>query len=457
MGNTARISLDLPRPESPWNLPRVGASSSTPRTPEGPLSRSGSPSKGHHKRPMSMQINSSPQLTPSVTVESPKSPSKGLFSNRGTSRSPERLLNNAMLNKVQGLVSQQSSRSSTRPTTPKSETGDTAAYQESRAVHLKHNGLAGHIETIHRPSAVPPAAKPSEKPRIPAKPAPLTAQDLGNLIPERRKMSTDKRISPFSTPPSSEGSQSPHESPDRAAARARSQARKPKPEHQLGGTAQAAHDTVKPQVQPTTGARLMGFSQPRTVTEWRDPRTLGFSTAEHRHETKTDAAMPVRANTISTRSTPRDTGFAVPRPSQRHVSETVRSLPPPLQLDQTQTPRSAPIRDPRQLGFSSPAQSVTPVEENRPGLPPRRGGGEPPPRPSDDSKPGITMHHNRLPPSASVGRTLIAAKPLQNAAIKPLQEPQNYFPPLRKEIPCWSMTLTYLQTAIHLLLLRHAL
>ena len=185
MGNTARISLDLPRPESPWNVTRAGASSSTPRTPEGPLSRSGSPSKSHHKRPMSMQIGSSPQLTPSVTVESPKSPPKGFFPNRGISRSPERLLNSTVLNKVQGLASQQSSRSSTRPTTPKSEPGDTAAHQESRAVHLRHNGLAGHIETIHKPSAVPPAAKSGEKPRIPAKPAPLTAQDLGNLIPER--------------------------------------------------------------------------------------------------------------------------------------------------------------------------------------------------------------------------------------------------------------------------------
>src|SRR5204863_2747500 len=87
-GGTARISLDLPRPESPWNLSRTGESASTPRTPQSPVSRSGSPSKGSHKRPMSMQIGSSPQLTPSVTIESPRSPPKGYSFKKGKSGSP---------------------------------------------------------------------------------------------------------------------------------------------------------------------------------------------------------------------------------------------------------------------------------------------------------------------------------------------------------------------------------
>jgi hypothetical protein len=375
---------------------------------------------------MSMQIGSSPQLTPSVTVESPKSPPKGYFFNRGISRSPERTLNNNTLNKVQGLVSQQSSRSSTRPNTPMSESGEKTVNQESKVGHLKHEGQVGHTEAIHKSLAHPPTAKASEKPKIPAKPAPLTAQDLGSLIPERRKMSVEKRISPFSTPPSSEGSASPHGSPDRSATRARSQVTATKPENQNGGS---AHDLVKSQVQPTVDARFIGFSQPRTVVERRDPRTLGFSTVEPRHETKTDMTMPVRANTVSTRPTARDIGFAVLKPSQRHVSESLRPLPPSLQFEHSQTPRSAPLRDPRQLGFSSPAQSMSSSEDNRPGLPPRRGGGEAPPRPSDDSKPGTNMHHSHLPPSTSIGRTVIPAKSLQPTASKTVLETHNHFPP----------------------------
>jgi hypothetical protein len=307
-----------------------------------------------------------------------------------------------------------------------SESGEKILGQDTGAGHLKHEGQVGYTEGINKLSAHPATVKAGEKPKIPAKPAPLTAQDLGTLFPERRKMSVEKKISPFSTPPSSDESSSPHESPDRSASQTRSQVPVSKPDSQHGGS---VHDLVKPQGQSATDSRLIGFSQPRTMVERRDPRTLGFSAFEPRHETKTDTTMPVRANTVSTRPTARDTGFAVPKISQRHVSESMRSVPPPLQVEHTQAPRSAPLRDPRQLGFSSAAQSISSTEDNRPGLPPRRGGGEPPPRPSDESKPGTIVHHSPLPPSAPISRAVIPAKSIQNPALKTVSETYNHFPP----------------------------
>ena len=423
VGSTARTCLDLPRPESPWNIARGGMA---PRTPQGSLSRSESPSKGCHKRPMSMQIGSSPQLTPSVMVESPRSPPKGYFFNRGKSRSPERSPTNTTLNKVQGLVSQQSSRSSTRPSTPKSETGDKATHQETKAGHIRHDGLVAHNEGADKIPAIPPPTRVGEKPKIPAKPAPLTAQDLGSLLPERRKMSVEKRVSPFSTPPSSEGSPSPHESADDVTSQARSQVPVRKTEQQKSGI---AHDRVKPEMQPKVDARLIGFSQPKTVIERRDPRNLGFSASEAKHEVKADTALPVRANTVSTRPIARDPSHEVPKSSQRHASESLRSLPPPTQPENAQASRKAASRDPRLLGFSGLAPPNTSIEESRPGLPPRRGVVEPPPRPPDGSKPSTSVHHSHVHPSASSGRTVIPTKSLQTVTSNPALEPRSHFPP----------------------------
>ena len=430
IGSTARVSLDLPRPESPWNITRGGIA---PRTPRGSLSRSESPSKGSHRRPMSMQIGSSPQLTPAVMVEPPRSPPKGYFFNRGISRSPERSPANTTLNKVQGLVSQQSSRSSTRPSTPKSEVGDKATHQEMKAGHIRYDGLVAHNEGTNKSPAIPPPTRVGEKPKIPAKPAPLTAQDLGSLLPERRKMSVEKRVSPFSTPPSSEGSPSPHESADDVTSQARSQVPVPRTKQQQSGI---AHDVVKPQAQSTVDARLTGFSQPKAVTERRDPRSLGFSALEAKVEVKADIAVPVRANTVSTRPKARDVSPAVPKVSQRHASESIRSLPPPMQSENAQASRKTASRDPRLLGFSSLAPPNILAEESRPGLPPRRGVVEPPPRPPDESKPSTSAHHSHVHPSATGGRTSKPAKSLQTVTSNPTSESRSHFlPPPKRHTP----------------------
>ena len=335
-----------------------------------------------------------------------------------------------MLIKVQGLASEQSSRSSTRPSTPRSETGDKAISQDIKAGQLRHEAPLGHVEATNKLAAIPPATRVGEKPKIPAKPAPLTAHDLGSLLPERRKMSVEKRISPFSTPPSSDGSPSPHESPDEATSQIRSQVAVPKRGQLKGGT---APDVVKPKVQPTVDARLIGFSQPKTIAERRDPRNLGFSTFEPKHEVKVDTTVPMRANTVSTRPTARDVNHMVPKSSQRHASESVRSLPPPLQIEENQTARNTPSRDPRTLGFLGPAPAVISAEESRPGLPPRRGIGVPPPRPSDELKPGTVILHNHPPPSATSGRTIIPAKSPHNVVSNQALEPRTHFPPPPKK------------------------
>ncbi len=378
---------------------------------------------------MSMQIGSSPQLTPSVIVESPRSPPRGYFFNRGLSRSPERAQNDIGLNKVQALVSQASSRSSTRPGTPRSESGDKPAVEAARVTRA----LNEHSKALNESTkSLPPAVSRSEKPKIPAKPAPLTAQELSSRLPEERKFSADRRVSPFSTPPSSEGSPSPHASPDRAAVHRHTQGANALPAKENGHSGLADVKIPAQTMSTSKDPRMMGFGPTKTIAERRDPRTLGFAPTMTKQESKADTTVPARANTVSEGSKARDirdAGFATPRHTQRHVSESLRPLPPPTYSDLSILPRVALQRDARQFGFSSPAQPVLTGEENRPGLPPRRGVAEPPPRPSEESKRGPNLQHPHLPPTATAGRTFGAVQAPLASASKVIPATNTHFPP----------------------------
>jgi hypothetical protein len=417
--NLRKASLDLPRPASPWSATKSNGLA-TPFTPGEQRTRGLSPPKSNHKRPQSMQMHGSPQMTPSVTIESPRSPPKGYFSTR--TPSPERVVA-----KVRDLISQHSSRSSTRPGTPHVEIGGVIIHPES-------DGAMKTQETASQKSAaMPPPVNRAEKPKIPAKPAPLVAQDLAGLVPhqQQQKGSVDAKISPFSTPPSSDESPSPDitltlKSTNDLADRLRAAARKTSPER-IG--------PVPEQPPRPTDPRIMGFAKPAVPSERRDPRTMGLSVAPVRPPSRENPTVPSRANTVSDRPSrdPRDLGLSAGRPTQRHVSETIRQVPPPsIQLHHPIPQRQAPARDPRQFGFSGQSGPNSIIEENRPGLPPRRMDSLPPPRPSEDSKRPPSRSKHSSPP-APINRSTKPSKPAHISA--PIVLPPStgaFLPPPRR-------------------------
>jgi hypothetical protein len=378
-GGFERASFDVPRSVSPWGgLKESGTS--TPRTPGSSRRRAESPPKLIHKRPSSMVIHSSPQLTPTVLVESPKSPPKGYFFDRSGSRSPERAVDNTPFAKVRELISQHSSRASTRPGTPHADIGDRTNTDNTQNV----NG-PDHAKL----SAIPPPVNRAEKPKIPAKPTIFTVQDITSVANQARRPSHDVRISPFNTPPSSdeEPSQDPANVPA-SSTHNKSDFKPPQPTaRRLSPQRNQTQLVREPQPIRPNDPRFMGFSKPADVIERKDSRAVGFDPASSRSPSRDPPPSPARAKTVSERPLPRDSREFALGPSKltpRQVSENTRQIPPPVLPPATSTsPRQVPIRDPRLLGFSGSATIAH--HEPSPGLPPRRTGTEPP-RPPDESK-----------------------------------------------------------------------
>ncbi|KAI1615869.1 phosphatidylinositol-bisphosphatase [Exophiala viscosa] len=415
-GPAPRKSFDLVRPVSPW----AGVGSASHVGSYTPAKGSESPTRSHHKRPMSMLMQSSPQLTPSVKVDSPRSPPRTYFE-RSVSRSPERF-DDTPFAKVRELISQHSSRPPTRPTTPR------APSQERAGTSVAGNEQKSTDTQAPRSPGRPPPINRAEKPKIPAKPMTI-APPPGNaggiaLRPEApRRPSFEARISPFSTPPSSNES-SPTQSPEPVAPMLGFTPTDPtSAPSRIGGQpiSAALSDRGK-------DSRLLGFASKAPTTERKDPRTIGFAPPEPQPPSR-QSTLPSRANTVSEKPSrdPRELGFVSGKPSPRHVSETIRSTPPPPVVH-SQSIRAPHARDPRQLGFNSQQQADVGVieEEARPDLPPRRNI-EPPPRPSNESKnqikPVTQMQHHGVPDKA---RKLIPAQPVSRT---PAVAVDTRFPP----------------------------
>jgi hypothetical protein len=377
-----KASLDLPRPASPWSVPKNNGVG-TILTPGDQRTRGLSPPKSSHKRPLSMQMHGSPKMTPSVIIESPRSPPKGYFSTR--TPSPERVVA-----KVRDLISQHSSRSSTRPGTPHAEVEPAVRQGHTDSKIPKQEPVA------LKPVIMPPPVNRAEKPKIPAKPAPLVAQDLAGLVPQQqpRKASIDAKVSPFSTPPSSDESPSGESAPTikstkELSERLRAAARRTSPQRD----AMTPEQPLRP-----SDPRMMGFMKPVAVTERRDPRSMGLSTGPARPPSRDNSAIPGRANTVSDRPSrdPRELGLSAGRSAPRHVSENLRQTPP-THLHHPVPQRQNPVRDPRQYGFSNHANQSPIAEEAPPSLPLRNQNSVPPPRPSEGSK--RPASRSRKPPS----------------------------------------------------------
>ncbi|ETN44694.1 uncharacterized protein HMPREF1541_10364 [Cyphellophora europaea CBS 101466] len=383
---TVRASFDLPRPTSPWAHNNV----SSPRTPGIDRGRSQSPPKSNHKRPMSMVMQSSPQLTPSVNVESPRSPPRMHFS-PGAQPSPTRA-DNTPIGKVKDLVSQHSSRMASPSTTPLMPPQPDANHPPvTPSTSLNTTGT-----TAAKP---PPPVNRAEKPKIPAKPTTIASPvlpvpDAASLRPQQpRRPSSDARLSPFSTPPSSDESPGSPRSPPSAIEISDS----------LKSLPQASQEPKAVTPPKTSDPRAMGFSRTATAP-MRDPRSLGFSNLDPQPPSRepATASLPSRANTVLERPSsrdPRSLGFASPPPVQRHVSEQVRSTPPP----QSSMPKIAGTKDARTLGFGAQVAKEPLAEEPGPGLPPRHVVRAPPPRPSEESK--------NVPPRPPAPRATTAAVP----------------------------------------------
>ncbi|KIW68249.1 hypothetical protein PV04_04206 [Phialophora macrospora] len=405
-GPPTRASFDIPRPISPWSGAAGNINNGGTQTP---TKGTESPPKPGHRRPMSMLLQSSPQLTPSVKVDSPRSPPRTFFE-RSSSRSPERV-DNTPFGKVRELISQHSSRSSTpAPRAPSVDGSDT-----TKTLGDMQRGTDVQDE---KPKAVPPPVNRAEKPKIPLKPNIITLPAANILQPEARRPSFEARISPFSTPPSSDES-SPVRSPESVPPT------RPAP---------PAHNTPNPTPEVPSSRprdpRLQGFSHKPTTLEKKDGRNLGFSQLEPRPLSR-GANLPTRASTVSEKpiKDSSELGQTNGKPTQRHVSETIRHTPPPPPLAPSQPARATPVRDARMLGFSSalPPDVEKIAEEPHPSLPPRRTV-EPPPRPSNESK------HSMRPvqPTPSLVATPDRFKkpsPVQPMSRSPTMPVEQHFPP----------------------------
>ncbi|CBF73788.1 hypothetical protein AN8053.2 [Aspergillus nidulans FGSC A4] len=196
--SSTRASLDLPRP-SPW-----GSGTDTPngsRTDYGngtPRRNGGSPgiSPGRRQsRPMSMVFHSSPQLPPTLTVDSPRSPPRGFSTDRARGddarpgRSPPSVSRES-LHLASGKPS------SSRPTTP---TNSTSAATE------RPSGLSPQLSSSVGSTGGSPTLPPlnrATKPKIPAKPAALSFHESNSSLAPQGS-SSQEYVSPFSTPPGS--------------------------------------------------------------------------------------------------------------------------------------------------------------------------------------------------------------------------------------------------------------
>lgn len=198
-----RASLDLPRPDSQWgssNISQGGQSYNPPRNGFGGLSNGGSPGRRGQSRPRSMNFRSSPQQGPTLTVDSPRSPPKGLGQNSDSGRPsiPAQSVDSSpSLRPTSRSTFNQNGHTSTHPTTPSVDSRGTGPNHQDRPISAN----------FKRSPTAPPINR-ADKPKVPPKASNLlNLEGLGRGPPSqgtsRQLASSEDRVSPFSTPPSS--------------------------------------------------------------------------------------------------------------------------------------------------------------------------------------------------------------------------------------------------------------
>lgn len=332
---------------------------------------------------MSMNIGSSPQLTPAVTIESPRSPPKGFgvhpsgsnLTDRGLNKSPTRFgPSTAVL----------PGRPTSRPVTPGD--GATVADQADGAQNLKRlsNVPSAAGANPSKSSSVPPLVNRAEKPLIPSKNTSLLNRPESNtLFPMSQRTSSEDRVSPFSTPPSSPERASPERSAPSVENTAKAGLSRSMPSSQIG-------------FQPPVHREVVEKRQTQPKTRPRDARELGFS----------------------------EKAVATDLPAEKPL------LPPPaLEKRQTQPVATKPY-DARALGFSIQKSAARDITEDRPGLPPRHIGTET--NPKTYTRNPTASNRRESPPRISIDRANRPSKPVFTSTVPPIDTAPHFPPPPKR-------------------------
>ncbi|KAL4805048.1 Endonuclease/exonuclease/phosphatase [Aspergillus unguis] len=386
--SSTRASLDLPRPISPW---ASGSDISTGQRNEHVNSaqwrNGGSPglsSARRQNRPMSMVFHSSPQLAPTLTVDSPRSPPRGNDTENSSEDNGRRV--RTPPNPPRDSQHLASGRPSTsRPTTPIHATSAPTEPQPGPSPRFSFpagaNGASPTLPPLNR----------ATKPKIPTKPAALSFHDgAAALTPQAP---AQEHISPFSTPPSSPEKPSPSRPtvtkpahPPRPKSRQspplpavdisarRSMERSPAPPTpSLQGPRASSSQRRTPPPEPPRQSKPLSAQVPRGPPAQPSPLPIPLHTrlAERSDSPNDRPGLPPRQSPAArgggkspTRQTPTSGSPAPPRPAPR--------------TDSMPTPKIE-----RQPSFSRETKSVAPPPAARPvqsGLEPISVSDEPPSR-----------------------------------------------------------------------------
>lgn len=383
-----------------------------------------------------MLVHSSPQLTPTVTLESPRSPPRGYLQTRSGSKSPDRKTNTSLLGHSQFSLTPSSSRPTSRPSTPKV---DVSKRDPSRSRSIATPSPGPTDRPTHRNRSVPPPVNRADKPKIPSRPLqPTSAVEAYPPTLKPSSKPSENRVSPFSTPPSSEGSASPGDAVDvtkndhATDVRASAPQTRTRNTYSLKGSKDSsqAPDALSRPNDP----RSLGFSRPGPASDSSDVRRPGISG----RSSPTKKAPPTRAILV-----PNSTGFtAQPDFVLRQIThDNMKSAPhsrPSLEYQKAATSdvnhrsTTLPHRDARKSGFASGVSTIDADEEDKPGLPPRRTSIEPPPRPPNHTK-GTTFTAKIPGTSLSqVDRSNKPQKPISSLQTSNTAGTQSFPPPPKR-------------------------
>jgi len=344
----SRASLDLPRPRSPWNTTadeRQGrqngqVNSEQLRSHESPGARYG--------RPISMNFKqSSPQLAPTLTVHSPQSPPRSLERELHAAQQDDNRMARPSVHRARESVS--AGPAASRPVTPQhgSSVGDTIARLSPNALGL--NGSGTQSERKLKSASLPPPVNRADKPKIPAKPAMFSHPDSSSLAPRPAPASSERPVSPFSTPPSS-----PEKPPTKPVSAGKIRRSPPRLTPEL--PSRRSFDERSP--------ALSAYAR-------RDAREIGFSRTRPAPE-PSRATKPLMVQIPPNSSAPQESSTAPPLSAQRpRPSENLYDrpgLPPRPAAAPYRRSGVSPVRESPQL-VTSPA-NMTPVARSAPSFPP---------------------------------------------------------------------------------------
>ena len=198
-----RSSVDIPRRGSPWNVTNEEQSNSREKNPKafgGPLPRATGTGGPLRQRPLSMGPLSPPQTPPVVNIQSPRSPVKPTnFSSESSSTSA-----------TPNTSSKSSYPSAVSPARTPNRSPKPRVVVQLPSVPSTHQTGSTQTKSSQNSkakySSMPPPVNRADKPKLFSKSSMSTNQtEWQSLEPAESK--TVNRISPFSTPPSSnEGS-----------------------------------------------------------------------------------------------------------------------------------------------------------------------------------------------------------------------------------------------------------